>query len=98
MASYPNIMPIAPDDACPTLYRINAQTAQAAYLLDLVIELIFNNDLTIESKISGATVLDTQLQLFLSSLIEQPRDESVDACGPYSVILRYELPRSDRNR
>jgi len=66
---------------------IFAQTAQAAYLLNEVIETMFNETENIDLRMSTASILDARLQVFLLSLYERPKTDGLDACSPYAVIV-----------
>jgi hypothetical protein len=69
-------------------YWIYAQGAQATYLLHIVIEHIFDTTLDNEAKESKAAKIDQELQAFLLSMMHQPKEENLDVCGPYSIIMR----------
>lgn len=70
-------------------YWIYAQAAQAAYLLTMVIEWILDKKTPLILKQIQAEDLDNRLQSLMMSIIQQPRINDFDACGPYSICVRY---------
>lgn len=70
-------------------YWTFAQLSQAAILLDIVIEHIFDVALDEQARLLKAAAIDRQVREFLLAVMSQPKIKGLDVCLAYTLILRY---------
>lgn len=83
------VSPVTIDEHHDPNYVTFAQAAQAAFLLDSVIEHIYDDTLDENGRFSQTATIDQQLQTFLTSMVHQPKVEGLDACLAYTLAMRY---------